>query len=84
MANETLYDILQVSKTADIDIIDAAYTRLREKLRDNEAGMKVIKMAYDILSDPARRFNYDQRFRSQTIPSQSVYRSHSGTMDDSW
>ena len=30
MANETLYDILQVSKTADIDIIDAAYTRLRE------------------------------------------------------
>ena len=84
MANETLYDILQVSKTADIDIIDAAYMRLREKHQDNEAGLKVIKMAYDTLSDPARRVNYDQRFKSQTIPSQPVYRSPVGAIEEIW
>jgi curved DNA-binding protein CbpA len=84
MTNETLYDILQVSKTADSDIIDAAYARLREKYQDNETGSKVIKMAYDTLSDPVRRVNYDQRFKSQSIPSRRAYRIPVGSMADSW
>ncbi len=78
MADKTLYDILQVSATADVDIIDAAYTRLRQKHQDDEDVLKVIKMAYDTLSGPARRASYDQRIKLKMAPSPS----HTGYRSD--
>jgi len=83
---KTLYDILQVSQKADIDVIDAAYTRLREKNEGDDASLKAIKQAYETLSAPARRAAYDQRFASQTIPprSSASYRSDFADTGDEW
>ncbi len=64
MLGDDLYEVLQVSPSADPDVIAAAYDRLnhkygtdpapevREKRRDLDA-------AYAVLSDPARRADYD-------------------------
>ena len=61
-----LYEILQVHQSAQPEIIEAAYRQLALKYhpdRNNtpEAGktMKLVNRAYEVLSDPAKRSNYD-------------------------
>ena len=81
--NKTLYELLQVSPSADIDVIDAAYARLRQKHHDNDVISKAIKVANDTLSDPLRRANYDQRFMSR-MPSHTGYHGGFSDTGDAW
>jgi tetratricopeptide (TPR) repeat protein len=64
-----LYEVLQVSPNADLDIIEAAYKRLASKWHpDRNPGdvsaserMKLISAAYTTLSDPNKRRKYDSK-----------------------
>ncbi len=68
----THYEILQISETASPEIIRAAYMALAKKYhpdlnRDNlaqaEEKMKQINTAYETLSDPSKRRDYDLQLR---------------------
>ena len=64
----THYDNLKVARTADAVVIKAAYKALAQKYHpdrnpgDPEAEriMKLINKAYEVLSDPVRRSEYDR------------------------
>lgn len=64
----THYDNLKVARTADVVVIKAAYKALAQKYHpdrnpgDPEAEriMKLINKAYEVLSDPVRRSEYDR------------------------
>ncbi|MBI4302447.1 MAG: DnaJ domain-containing protein [Chloroflexi bacterium] len=67
------YEILQVSSNASREIIEAAYRRLAQKYHPdvnkdaNATGMMVlINEAFETLSNPARRAEYDARKSSET------------------
>ena len=67
MAEKDYYDILGVSKDANDDEIKHAYRKLSKKWHpdinkapDAEAKFKEINEAYETLSDPQKRANYDQ------------------------
>lgn len=67
MAEKDYYDILGVSKDASDDEIKHAYRKLSKKWHpdinkapDAEAKFKEINEAYETLSDPQKRANYDQ------------------------
>jgi molecular chaperone DnaJ len=76
MTNETYYDILEVSAEASESEIKKAYRRLaRQYHPDNketgdEARFKQIGEAYEVLSDPRKRSQYDrlghQRYTEST------------------
>src|SRR6266545_3786147 len=61
------YEVLQVSPNADEEVIQAAYRRLTMKWHpDRNPGdpfavsqMKLLNEAYGVLSDPAKRREYD-------------------------
>lgn len=65
---ETLYDTLGVAKTASADDIRKAYRKLARQHhpdvnpgnKDAEAKFKKISAAYEVLSDEAKRKNYDE------------------------
>lgn len=61
------YDVLGVPKTATADELKKAYRKLalewhpdRNKAADAEAKFKEINEAYQVLSDPKKKANYDQ------------------------
>src|ERR1700752_1294411 len=63
----TLYDVLQVSPWCEPEVIQAAYralarTRHPDVNRDADAEdqMRRLNVAYQTLSDPARRARYDE------------------------
>lgn len=67
MASKDYYDILGVSKDASDDEIKHAYRKLSKKWHpdinkapDAEEKFKEINEAYETLSDPQKRANYDQ------------------------
>ncbi len=68
MANPDLYKILEVEPTVSPDELKKSYRRLaRQYHPDNnpgdpaaEARFKEVSQAYEILSDPERRANYDR------------------------
>jgi curved DNA-binding protein len=68
MAKRDYYDVLGVSKTASADEIKKAHRKLALKYhpdrnknsKENDERFKEIQEAYDALSDPAKRENYDQ------------------------
>jgi DnaJ-class molecular chaperone len=68
MAKRDYYDILGVPRNASADQIKAAHRKLVRKFhpdvnkgdRSAEERFKEVQEAYDVLSDPTRRGNYDQ------------------------
>lgn len=74
----TLYDLLEVSPNASPEVIKAAYRQLAMKYhpdkqpdaqarRRAEEQMKAINAAYEILSDPVQRAEYDRRLRQGLV-----------------
>jgi curved DNA-binding protein CbpA len=76
MVTPDYYELLQVSPNADAEIIQVAYRRLARKWHpDVNPGdpfayerMKLLNEAYETLSDPRKRQEYDTR-RSATVAS---------------
>jgi uncharacterized protein YjbI with pentapeptide repeats len=64
---KTLYDILEVSSTASPEVIKSAYRALAAKLHpdrnssNNGDDFKLVTKAYEILSHPEKRAEYDTR-----------------------
>lgn len=74
------YAILQVSPTAEKEVIGAAYRKLAQKYHPDtnkspeaEEKMKRINAAYEVLSDPDKRAAYDatRRIAQTSKPQQS-------------
>ncbi len=68
--NDDPYEILQVSRNAEIEVIQAAYRRLAWKYHPDvnpsptaDERMTRINWAYGILSDPVERERYDRLTR---------------------
>lgn len=63
----TLYDILEISPSASPEVIKSAYRALAAKLHpdrnssDNGDNFKLVTRAYEILSNPEKRAEYDSR-----------------------
>lgn len=81
MNNQTYYDMLGVSQTADFEIIHAAYQALTKKyatLPPNDAAYmtSLIRQAYDVLSDPAKRADYDAWLRFNHMQAQQNYQAN--------
>jgi uncharacterized protein YjbI with pentapeptide repeats len=67
----TLYDLLEVSKTASPEVIKSAYRSIATKLHPDsgstpdEEKFKTVAKAYDVLSDTVRRAEYDARLHHE-------------------
>lgn len=69
---KTLYQVLQVSRTATTEVIAAAYqARLRElgegATPDLQSERTLRREAFELLSDPARRALYDEKLREEAM-----------------
>lgn len=83
------YDVLEVSETASVEVIKAAYralskryhpdTQNRDSLPKN-IDMTLINEAYEVLSDEQKRKKYDETIRSQKTFS-SQYQKAQGTQN---
>lgn len=71
---KTLYEILEVPANASSHDIRAAHRRKLQKLQSAEAGisredfayrLQMLKLALDTLSDPALRWEYDEKLMSR-------------------
>ncbi len=69
------YNILQVARHAEPEVIEAAYKRLALKYHPDTnssanatAHMQEINWAYEILNDPAKRASYDRGVKPQAAP----------------
>lgn len=63
-----LYEELQISRRASMDVVKAAYTRLAKKYHpdanpDSEKEMTRLNQAYEVLSDPDQRKAYNRARR---------------------
>ncbi len=80
MANSDLYAILEVERTCTQEELKVSYRRLARQYHPDantgdphaEARFKEVSQAYEILSDPERRANYD-RFGSDVGAGQSPF-----------
>lgn len=77
MSSDTLYEVLNVAPNASPEEIRAAFRRLGAKVHPDRGGsnalFRSVKEAYDILSDPRRRAEYDRllmaRSGAKRVPS---------------
>ncbi len=73
MPSGSLYEILSVAPDAGAQELRAAFRRLSKKVHPDAGGSDAlfaqVKDAYDVLSDPARRAEYDRSLRTTlTVP----------------
>jgi hypothetical protein len=68
----SLYEILQVDRRAEPEIVEAAYRRLARKYHPDVSGsdaagrrMTEINAAYEVLRDPLRRAAYDRELQGR-------------------
>ncbi|MCL4434842.1 MAG: DnaJ domain-containing protein [Actinobacteria bacterium] len=70
MDTDTYYDLLGVTPDAGTEEIKAAYDQLSMRIRPDSGGTDAlfseVKKAYDTLSDPAFRHQYDDSLSNQT------------------
>lgn len=71
----SLYEILQVDRRAEPEVVEAAYRRLARKYHPDTSGiddggkrMKELNAAYEVLRDPARRAAYDRQLPPHAGP----------------
>jgi hypothetical protein len=85
----TYYDILQVSPRAALVGVRASYRRLAQKYHPDKLGgnadaervMAMLNEAYGVLSDPARRAEYDRRIAHERSRAQHTRRLASTAVD---
>lgn len=90
MAKRDFYEVLGVSKTASQDEIKAAYRKLAMKYhpdrnpgnKEAEEKFKEAAEAYEILSTPEKRKQYDQFGHAGPMGGGGGYGSHDMNMDD--
>lgn len=82
---EDYYEILQVHPSAEPEVIKAAYRKLAQKYHPDRnpssqanSYMKRLNLAYEVLSDPARRARYDKAYRTKKGTSSSNKSSGKG------
>jgi curved DNA-binding protein CbpA len=75
VSEENLYRIVQVDPSAEGEVVDAAYRRLARKYHPDSGGdsadeerMRSLNRAYEVLSDPAKRRDYDSSLAPQRGP----------------
>ena len=70
------YEILQVDRRADLDVIRAAYRVLARRHHPDVGGnprqMAAVNQAWAILSDPAKRARYDASMRRARIVAEAA------------
>jgi len=81
----TLYDVLQVSPWCEPEVVQAAYRALARSRHpdvnrdpDAEDQMRRLNVAYQVLSDPARRTRYDEELALESarpMPGRGVVRT---------
>ena len=77
---ENLYEILEVSKNASPEVIDKAYKTLAKKYHPDvsedkekaEKMMKKLNSAYEILSNPKTREEYDYNLQQDEVKSNTT------------
>jgi curved DNA-binding protein CbpA len=77
MASETdHYRVLQVDPSADLEVIQAAYRVLARRFHPdhagNDAAMKRLNAAWEVLQDPNRRSEYDRKRSSGQTSQEAV------------
>jgi curved DNA-binding protein CbpA len=78
------YEILSVSRNADLSIIKSAYRTLANKyhpdkcednLKENaEEKIRLINEAYEVLSDPIKKSEYDQKIKNSKFARPRTYK----------
>lgn len=76
MGDKSLYGVLELSRDASAEVIDAAYRSMRAKLeplalQGNEAALAKLtaaKEAFRVLADPAAKGRYDLSLRRREVP----------------
>jgi hypothetical protein len=75
-SDPSLYEVLQVDRRAEPEVVEAAYRRLARKYHPDTSGlddggrrMKELSAAYEVLRDQVRRAAYDRELRvRETAP----------------
>lgn len=78
------YEILEVDKNASQEVIEKAYRALAKKYhpdlqqgaqkQENAEKMKIINEAYDVLSDNAKREQYNEKLQYEQLQQQAMSR----------
>jgi curved DNA-binding protein CbpA len=80
MPKNDYYKILGVSRTASISVIKKRYQHLAKKHHPDHMGdeslMIIINEAYEVLSNPSKRLDYDEIYRSSQATNPTVYRTN--------
>ena len=72
------YDILEISQNASPEVIQNAYKTLAKKYHPDvyqgnkaeaEERMKLLNEAYEVLSDPKKRMEYDSKIKDNSVGS---------------
>lgn len=88
----TYYDTLQVAQNADPAVIRASYRALSQQYHPDRNQndldranryMKRINEAYDVLSDPVRRAQYDRIIKAQEAAAQNALKGYSPRASES-